>query len=310
MATALPVPMSRAGRRHRRELVAALPLIAPWVVGFLAFELGPLLGSAGISFLHWDLIQKPLWAGAANYRELLGDDPLFWQALKVTVIYSGLSVPIRLAAALLVAILMNQKIPAIALFRTIYYMPSVVSGVAVALLWYWVFNAKFGVLNYLLSFFGIAGPNWLMDTRWVMPAFIVMSLWGIGGAMIIFLAGLQGVPQELYDAAQVDGAGRLMSFRHVTWPMLTPVVFFNLVMGVIGSFQTFTASYVMTLGGPANATLFYVLYLYRNAFQYFKMGKACALAWILFLIVLALTALVIRSSSLWVFYEAELKGRK
>ena len=310
MAVAVHAPSARASRRRRRELSSALPMIAPWVIGFIGFEVGPLIASAVISLLHYDLIQAPVWAGAANYVELLTDDKLFWQSLKVTVIYSGLSVPIRLAAALLVAMLMNQKIRGIAVFRTIFYMPSVVSGVAVALLWYWVFNAKFGILNYILGFVGIIGPNWLMDTRWVMPAFIVMSLWGIGGSMVIFLAGLQGVPQELYDAAQVDGAGRAKSFRHVTWPMLTPVVFFNLVMGIIGSFQTFTSSYIMTAGGPANATLFYVLYLYRNAFQFFRMGKACALAWILFLMVLVLTVLVIRSSSLWVFYEAELKGRK
>jgi len=293
-----------------RELLSAILFVTPWLVGFFGFEFGPLLASAGISLFKWDLITQPSWVGAAHYQELFAEDPLFWQSLKVTAVYSGLSVPLRLAAALLVAILMNQKVPGITLFRTIYYMPSVVSGVAVALLWYWVFNAKFGVLNYLLSFMGIQGPNWLMSKTWVMPAFILMSLWGIGGAMIIFLAGLQGVPQELYDAADVDGAGRWRKFQHVTWPLLTPIVFFNLVMGIIGSFQTFTASFIMTNGGPANATLFYVLYLYRNAFQFFKMGKACALAWILFLIILGLTALVFRSSPMWVFYEVELKGRR
>ena len=199
---------------------------------------------------------------------------------------------------------MNQKIPAMNLFRTIYYMPSVVSGVAVAILWTLIFNSQWGVLNTLLwNLFHIKGPTWLLSETWVLPAFIVMSMWGIGGGMIIYLAGLQSVPTELYEAAQLDGADRVSKFRYVTIPWISPVIFFNLVMGIIGSFQVFTSSYVMTNGGPNNASLFYLLYLYNNAWKYFKMGYASALAWIAFGITMVFTLLVIRSSSAWVYYE-------
>ena len=281
--------------------------ISPWVVGFTLFEFGPLIASLGISLFQWDLIQAPSWIGLDNYLELFSDDPLFWQSLKVTSVYSLFSVPIGLLFALLLALLLNQPLPGIAFFRTVFYLPAVVSGVAVAMLWIWVFNGEFGIVNYLLGIVGIEGPNWFFDKSWVMPAFILMSLWGIGGSMIIFLAGLQGVPQELYDAAEVDGAGRLRQFQHVTWPLLTPVIFFNLIIGIITSFQTFTNSYVITEGGPANATLFYVLYLYNNGFKFFRMGKAATMAWILFVIILALTIMVLRSSRIWVFYETELR---
>jgi multiple sugar transport system permease protein len=277
------------------------------VIGFTLFEFGPLAASLGISFFKWDLIQSPSWTGLDNYLELFTDDPLFWQSLKVTGVYSLFSVPFGLLFALLLALLLNQPLPGIAFFRTVFYLPAVVSGVAVAMLWIWVFNGEFGIANYLLGNVGIEGPNWFFSRTWVMPAFILMSLWGVGGSMIIFLAGLQGVPQELYDAAEVDGAGRLRQFQHVTWPLLTPVIFFNLIIGIIGSFQTFTNSYVITEGGPANATLFYVLYLYNNGFRFFRMGKAATMAWILFVIILALTILVLRSSRIWVFYETELQ---
>ena len=281
--------------------------ISPWVVGFVLFEFGPLVASLGISLFKWDLIQAPSWTGLDNYLELFADDPLFWQSLKVTSVYSLFSVPLGLLFALLLALLLNQPLPGIAFFRTVFYLPAVVSGVAVAMLWIWVFNGEFGIVNYLLGIVGVEGPNWFFDKTWVMPAFILMSLWGVGGSMIIFLAGLQGVPQELYDAAEVDGAGRLRQFQHVTWPLLTPVIFFNLIIGIIASFQTFTNSYVITEGGPANATLFYVLYLYNNGFKFFRMGKAATMAWILFVIILALTIMVLRSSRIWVFYETELR---
>ncbi len=298
--------MKQMSRRARREFWVAMLFISPWVIGFALFEFGPLVASLGISLFKWDLIQAPSWVGLDNYLELFTDDPLFWQSLKVTSVYSLFSVPFGLLFALLLALLLNQPLPGIAFFRTVFYLPAVVSGVAVAMLWIWVFNGEFGIVNYMLDVVGIEGPNWFFDRTWVMPAFILMSLWGVGGSMIIFLAGLQGVPQELYDAAEVDGAGRLRQFQHVTWPLLTPVIFFNLVIGIIASFQTFTNSYVITEGGPANATLFYVLYLYNNGFKFFRMGKAATMAWILFVIILALTILVLRSSRIWVFYETEL----
>ena len=197
------------------------------------------------------------------------------------------------------------------MWRTIYYLPSVIAGVAVALLWMRIFNPKIGILNPFLARFGIQGPGWLNDPKWAMPALVIMSLWGVGGGMIIYLAGLQGVPTTLYEAAKVDGASLWQRFWHVTLPMVTPVIFYNLVMGMIGAFQFFTVVYVATggSGSPARATLFYNLYLYQNAFKYFEMGYASTMAWILFLIVMALTILVFRSSAVWVYYEGELKGR-
>jgi len=205
---------------------------------------------------------------------------------------------------------MNQKVRGILWFRTLYYLPSVISGVAVSLLWVWIFNPQFGVLNYLLGKVGITGPEWLYSEFWVLPAFVIMSLWTIGGGMIIFLAGLQGIPIELYEAAELDGANQIQKFFRITIPMISPIIFFNLVMGIIGSFQVFTQAYIMTSGGPHYASLFYVLYLYQQAFQYFRMGYASALAWILFLVILFFTLLVFKSSPLWVYYEGTLrKGR-
>ena len=214
---------------------------------------------------------------------------------------------VGVTTAFMVAILMNQRIWGIHVFRTIFYLPSSISGVPVALLWMWIFSPEFGILNTGLRLFGIEGPQWLFDPVWVIPAFIVMSLWGIGGGMVIFLAGLQGIPQHLYEAAELDGAGAVAKFWNVTFPMMSPIIFFNLIMSIIGSFQTFTQAFVMTKGGPANASLFYVLYLYRNAIGYFKMGYGSAMAWLLFLIILALTLLVFKSSPLWVYYEAEVR---
>jgi len=292
--------MSRLGRK---EAIACYLFILPWVLGLIIFTAGPMIASLVISMTRWSIMSPPQWLWFNNYVQA-AEDPLFWQSLKVTMSYSALSLPLTLALGLFVAVLMNQKIPAMNLFRTIYYMPSVVSGVAVAILWTLVFNSQWGVLNTILwQVFRVKGPTWLLSETWVLPAFIVMSIWGIGGGMIVYLAGLQSVPTELYEAAQLDGAGRMQKFRYVTIPWISPVIFFNLVMGIIGSFQVFTSSYVMTQGGPNNASLFYLLYLYNNAWKYFKMGYASALAWIAFGITMVVTLLVIRSSSAWVYYE-------
>jgi len=203
--------------------------------------------------------------------------------------------------------LLNQQVRAMPLFRTIFYLPSVVSGVAVAILWMWILSPEYGLLNSALAKVGITGPRWLMDQDTALFAMIVMSLWGVGANMVIFLAALQGVPQHLYEAADVEGASRLQKTWHVTIPSISPSTFFVLIMSIIGSFQVFTQGFVMTNGGPNNSTLFYVLYLYRNAFQLLRMGYASALAWVLFIIIMACTALVLRSSALWVYYEGELK---
>lgn len=300
--------VARAGLRRRREAIAGYIFIAPAVLGLLFFTAGPMLASLYLSFTRYDLVTVK-WAGLQNYQFLVSD-PLFWQSLKVTVVYTIFAVPLGLIAGLCVALLLNQKVKGLSLYRTIYYLPSLVGGVAVSLLWMWIFNPQFGVLNWLLSLFHIKGPQWIFSPSWVIPSFIIMSLWGIGGGMIIYLAGLQGIPTDLYDAASIDGAGAWRAFRSVTIPMLTPVLFFNLIIGVIGSFQIFTQAYVMTGGGPENASLFYVLYLYQNAFQYFHMGYASSLAWVLFLIIIVLTALVFKSSPMWVFYQGQVRGRK
>jgi multiple sugar transport system permease protein len=208
-------------------------------------------------------------------------------------------------AAMAIAVLLNQKIIASGIFRTIFYLPSVISGVAVALVFAWIFNYRFGILNYFLSLVGIDGPNWLGDPKFALSAFIVMSLWGIGGNVVIYLAGLQGVPVALHEAATIDGAGAWIRFWKITLPLVTPVILFTLIMGVIGTFQTFTQAYIMTGGGPANSTLFYLLYLYKNAFNWFEMGYASALAWLLFLIILVCTVILWTTSARWVYYEGD-----
>jgi multiple sugar transport system permease protein len=216
--------------------------------------------------------------------------------------------PLRLVVAYVAALALNQRLPAIGFFRTVLYMPAVVSGVAIALLWVWVLQPQYGLLNSFLRVFGIQGPPWFGSEEWALPGFIVMSLWTTGAAMVIFLAGLQSVPSELYEAAEIDGAGPLAKLMRITLPMTTPVILFNLIIGIIQSFQVFTQAYVITNGGPNNATLFYVLYLYRAAFQYHQMGYASAMAWLLFVLVLVCTLLVFRSSARWIYYEGETGG--
>ncbi|HXF63238.1 MAG TPA: sugar ABC transporter permease [Caldilineaceae bacterium] len=276
--------------------------ISPWIIGFLVFTAGPMVASIAISFMRWELISPPEFVGLSNWKAMFSDD-LFWQSLKVTSIYTLLNVPTALTFAFLLALLMNVRVPGIAFFRTLYYLPSLVSGVAVAMLWMWILNPKFGLINWLLSFVGIQGPEWIYSQTWVIPSFVMMNLWGVGTSMVIFLAGLQSVPMELYEAAELDGAGSWRKMWNVTIPIVSPVILFNLIMGIIGSFQVFTQAYVMTEGGPGNASLFYVLYLYRNAFQYFQMGYASALAWVLFIIIAFFTYLVFRTSRDRVFYQ-------
>lgn len=292
----------------RREAFSAYALISPWIVGFLIWTAGPMLASLFLSFTEYNVVSPLHWLGGANYISAFASDPLFWQSLKVTFAYAAMSLPAGLAVGLAVALLLNLSVPALSVWRAIYYLPSVISGVAVAVLWQYAFNPRFGVLNWALSLVGIKGPGWLADPRWALPSLAIMSLWGAGGGMVLYLAALQSVPTALYDAAKVDGANAWQRLRYVTLPMISPVIFFNLVMGTIGTFQYFTNAYVMTQGGPINATLFFNLYLYNNAFRYFRMGYASALAWILFVIILLLTLLIFRSSSVWVYYEGQLRG--
>jgi multiple sugar transport system permease protein len=299
--------MPRKRRAHKDTLLGFL-CISPWITGFLLLTAGPILASVYYSFTRFGLISAPKWIGLANYQKMLFDDRLFWQSLRVTARYSFTAVPLGLLFGLVLALLLNEKVKLLGLFRTIFYLPAVLSGVAVAVMWTWVFNPKFGVLNWLLGLVGIKGPGWLADPSWALNALIIMSLWGVGGGMLIYLGGLQGIPTDLYDAAKVDGAGRWRRFVNVTLPMLSPILFYNLVQGIIGSFQAFTPAYVMTSGGPAYATFFYVYYLYQSAFIYSSagfggMGYASALAWVLFVIILFFTVLVLRTSAAWVYYE-------
>jgi multiple sugar transport system permease protein len=298
--------MSRAARR---EAIEGFVAISPWLLGLLLFTIGPILASLYFSLTEYEIVKPPVFVGLGNYRQLF-IDRLFWQSLKVTGTYVAMSVPLGIVLSFLVALLMNQKVRFIGLYRTAFYMPSLVPAVASAMLWIWIFNPEFGLLNTFLANFGIKGPMWLLHSKWALPALIIMSLWGVGAGMLVYLAGLQGIPTDLYEAAEVDGAGQWKRFLHITVPQMTPVLFFNLIMGIIGSFQVFTAGYIMTQGGPRYATYFYVLYLYNNAFQYFRMGYASAMAWVLAVIILVFTLLVFRSSTAWVYYEGELKGRR
>ena len=293
----------------RKEAILGYCFIAPWLVGFFIWTLGPMIASFVLSFADYAIIAPPEFLGLTNYRKILSDDPAFWDALQVTLTYALFSVPAGIVASLGIALLMNQPVPGLRLWRTIYYLPAVVSGVAVAMLWVWVFHSEFGLINLALRLVGIRGPAWLGSPDWALWALVLMSFWSVGSGMIVKLAGLQSIPTELYEAASIDGAGSWQKFWRITLPMLSPILFFNLVMGVITTFQYFTNAYVMTDGGPGRATLFYNLYLYRTAFNYFQMGYASALAWILFLIILALTLLIFRSSPYWVYYEGQEKGR-
>jgi multiple sugar transport system permease protein len=282
-------------------------LISPWLIGFVWLTAGPMITSAVFTFAEYDLLNPLRFIGLQNWRYMFTQDPLFWHSLRVTLTFSVVALPAGLVLGLALALLLNAKVPGLTIWRTVYYMPSVVAGVAVAVLWNQVFNPRFGIINWMLSWFGIKGPGWLQSPDWALPALIIMSLWGVGGGMIIYLAGLQSIPTTLYEAATIDGASMWQRFSHITLPLITPVIFYNLVIGIIGTFQYFTNAYVMTNGGPANATLFYNLYLYRNTFQYQRLGYGSALAWLLLFIVLVMTALVFRSSSAWVYYEGELK---
>lgn len=289
----------------RRQNLWGYLFLSPWLVGFFTLTAGPMATSFWLSLRKYDFATSE-FVGAENYRRLLFEDPLFWKSLQVTLLYALFSVPLGIAGSLALALLLNTKVRGIALFRTLFYLPSLVPAVASGVLWQWAFNADNGLINRALGLFGFGGPHWLQDEQWTLPAFVLMSLWGIGGGrMVIFLAGLQGISPTYYEAAELDGASSWRSFRHVTLPLLSPVMFFNLILGAIGSFQIFTQAYVMTGGGPNNASLFYALNIFRNAFEYFKVGKASAMAWALFVILLAVTGLQLGVAKRWVHYEGE-----
>ncbi len=297
---------STLGGMARREEISFYLFIAPWIIGFLLFDAGAIISSLFISFTNWSALSAPAYVGLANYDKLFADD-LFYKAMSNSLYYGIGSVGLGTIVSFLLALLLNQNVWGISLFRTIFYLPSVVSGIAVAILWIMILHQDFGLVNSFLAFFGIKGPGWLVQPEWAMPSLILMSLWGAGGSMVIYLAGLQSVPIHLYEAAEIDGANTFGKFWNVTVPMMSPVILYNLIVGFIASIQGFVLVYIMTNGGPANATLVYGLYIYRTAFINFMMGYASALAWILLVVIIIITVIQFAVARYWVYYEGDLK---
>jgi multiple sugar transport system permease protein len=291
----------RRRRLRWREVRGAL-FVLPWVIGFLVFQLLPFVASLALSFTDWNFNTAPGYVGLQNYRRLLLEDPLFWRSVWNTFYYTAVHVPGSLTLAFGLALLLNRKVRGIALFRTMFYLPSITTSVATVIVWSFLFQPD-GLINKALGLFGVPGPYWLTSTTWAMPALIVMSMWTVGTPMVLYLAGLQGIPESLYEAAMIDGAGGWGRVRHVTVPMMTPQLFMTSVLGVIGSFQIFTAALVMTNGGPGDATTFILLHMYWQGWQYFRMGYASAIAWLLLLIILVFTYAQLRLARRWVYYE-------
>ncbi|MFD1178647.1 carbohydrate ABC transporter permease [Paenibacillus puldeungensis] len=290
-----------------------LAFASPWLIGFLAFTVYPFFGSLYFSLTEYDLFNPPRWIGLANYKEILQDES-FYKSLRNTFYMAGIAVPITLVSSLLIALLLNFKVKGISVYRTIYYLPAVIPIVASAILWTWLLNPDYGLINIFLRSIGLTDPAWLLDPAYTKPSLILMSLWGSGASALIFLAALQGVPQQYYEAAHIDGANVWYRFWKITLPALSPVILFQLIMGLIGAFQIFTESYILaggrvdgggSLGGPDQSLLFYAVNLYQEAFVFLKMGYASALAWILFIIVLIITAVLLKTSGRWVYYGGE-----
>lgn len=304
-ATAAQGGVGAAPRRSllRREAVWGYVFVAPWVVGFLIFSAFPILAILGLGFTEYGILDEPRWIGLRNYSRIL-TDRLFWTSLGNTVYYVALAVPGQLLIGFVAALLLNQRVRGLTFWRAAFYLPVVVPYIASSIVFVWLLEPQVGVLKFLLGQVGIASPQWLQSETWAKPAIVLLSLWYMGSYMLVFLAGLQGIPEHLYEAASLDGAGPLRQLTRITIPMLTPTILYNLVIGVINTFQVFTFAFVMTRGGPLNSTLFYVYYIYRRAFENFEMGYAAALATILFALILALTVGIFAWSRRWVYYES------
>lgn len=292
---------------RRREAIEGILYLSPWIIGFVVFVAGPLLASLYLGFTKYNVLRPAQWIGVQNYVTAFTQDPLFLPSIWRTFYYALLSVPLAMAGSLVVALLLNQKLWATTMWRTFYFLPTLTPLLAVALLWRWMLNPDVGLVNYLLAQVGIKGPGWLASTTWAIPSLVIMGLWNsIGGSrMIIFLAGLQDVPKEILESAEIDGAGSWSKFWHVTLPLISPTIFFNLVLGIIFALRTFDTALIATNGGPARATWFISLHIYQNAFVSFDMGYASALSWVFFLILFVLTYLQFRLSGSWVFYAGE-----
>jgi multiple sugar transport system permease protein len=290
------------GRLQRREVLNFYLFTSPWLVGFLIFVLFPIGFSLYLSFTEYNVVTPPRFIGGDNYAKLV-EDPLFWKSLSNTVIYTALHVPLSLILALVLALLLNRDLRGASFFSGIYYLPSIIPIVSTSLMWMWVFNLKWGILNIMLRAIGLKAIPWLGNEFWAKPALVVMSLWWVGTDMVIYLASLKDVPPELYEAAEVDGANAWTRFWRITLPLISPTILFTMIIGVIGSFQVFAQADIMTEGGPQDATLFMVLYLYNSAFRWLRMGYSSALAWALFVIVLVMTIVILKLSSRQVYYE-------
>lgn len=296
--------------KQKKFLRTATPyfFITPWIIGFLVFTIGPLLLSLVMSFFDWPLTSDPTFVGIGNYINMFTQDDQFWKSLVISLKYAAIFVPLNMGIALFLAMLITQPLRGVKIFRTIYYIPAVISGVAVSIIWGWILNGDYGVLNYLLSLVGIEGPKWLVDPSWALFAVILASAFGVGTMMLIFYTDIKNIPIDVYEAASIDGASPARQFFSITLPIITPTILFNLITSIISSFQQVTLVMLLTGGGPLKSTYFYGLYTYNNAFKHHKLGYASANAWVMFVIILILTAIVFRSSSAWVFYESEAKS--
>ncbi len=307
-STLQPKQLSRS-RRLTEETFWGWVLVTPTILGLLLFKVGPVLASLALSFTDYDIISSPKWTGVSNYA-MMAEDKFWLKSVTVTLNYTFLFIPLSLVIAYGIALLMSQNVRGISIYRTMWYLPSLVPGVASAVVWRWALNPNFGPINYPLRLIGLPTPGWLTDPNWIIPAVVLIQLWALGSGVLIFLAAIKGVPITYYEAAEVDGATTFVKFWNITLPMTSSVIFFQLIMTIIGSFQVFGVAYILFSGqttsdpaGPGNSALFYVLYLYRNAFGYFKNGYASAMAWVMFVVVMLLTVILFYFQRKWVFYE-------
>ncbi|MBL7006057.1 MAG: sugar ABC transporter permease [Spirochaetia bacterium] len=296
---------SKRSAIDRRQTIDAYVCISPWLIGFLIFTIMPISFTIYYSFTRWTIMEPPVWIGLKNYIFMFTKDPIFWQSLKVTSLYVVMSLPIIIIFGLLLALLLNLKIRGMNLYRTLFYIPAVISGVSVAMLWTWLLQPDVGMVNTLLDLVGIKGPGWFWDPVWALPSVASMSVWKVGGSAVIYLAGLQNIPPQLYEAARIDGAGRRQAFFKITIPLLTPTLFFQLIIQMIECFKVFTEAFVITKGGPLKATYFYLLYFYEEGFQHFNTGYASALILVLVTVIMGMTVFVNYTSKRWVYYAGE-----
>lgn len=310
--SAPPVVRQRGMSPHRRrEALTGLIFVSPWLIGFLLFYAGPAVVSFFMSFTRWNIVGTPVWIGLENYREIFTADKNFWNSVIVTLRYAILYIPLMTVLSIIAALALNSQVKGVGIFRTLFYLPSIAPAIAASLIFMWILQPTYGLLNVLLSYVGINGPNWFKNPQFALWGIVMIAMWRLGASAIIYLAGLQNIPVHLYDAADVDGANKWQKFWHVTLPMLSPILFFQVVVELIGVFQTFTPAYVVSqsngYAGPIKELYFYMLYVYIKGWQNLQMGYASALSWILTIFILIITVLVFRSSPYWVHYEAEKK---